>query len=109
MISDEHLSPKYVHPGNLNNVARMQFGGMDALLYFGSIRMSASSVTGTGPGESFGLYKEKNNGSCGCTSPSSSPIIPKPKVKRGCSISYRSGGTLRQGFSSGTISDKSCF
>ena len=70
--------------------------------------MAASSVTGTGPGESHGLYKEKNNGSCGCTNPSV-PALDKPKIKRGCSVSYRSGGVLRQGFSSGSISDKSCF
>lgn len=70
--------------------------------------MAASSVTGTGPGESNGLYKIQNNGGCGCTSPSN-PSPPKPKKKTGCFVSYRSGSVLNHGFSSGSVSNKSCF
>jgi len=70
--------------------------------------MAASSVTGTGPGESNGLYKIQNNGSCGCSSPSTPPQ-PKPKKKIGCFVSYRSGGVLSHGFKNRHTSEKSCF
>lgn len=82
--------------------------GKEALSSFG-VKMAASSVTGTGPGESFGLYKPQNNGSCGCTSfPSAQP---KPVVrKRGCSLrGFSGGGVVRYTSRSSSLGEKSCF
>lgn len=71
--------------------------------------MAASSVTGTGPGESFGLYKPQNNGSCGCTS----PAVEEPKKiskKVGCFRRYVSEpSSPRYNSNSGGTVDRSCF
>lgn len=72
------------------------------------VKMAASSVTGTGPGESGGLQKPQHHSGCGCGS--STTVIPAKKPeKRGCFIKSRSGGVLRHGSSSGFTSEKSCF
>lgn len=71
--------------------------------------MAASSVTGTGPGESNGLYKPQNNGSCGCTS---FPVDNKktPPRKRGCFSRHFSGSAIvRYNSSSPGSSERSCF
>lgn len=71
--------------------------------------MAASSVTGTGPGESNGLYKPQNNGSCGCTSPATE--IPKKPVKKfGCFRRHLSdSASVGYNSHSGGVSEKSCF
>lgn len=72
--------------------------------------VAASSVTGTGPGDSNGKYKPQNNGSCGCTSPSNPATISTIKRKKGCVISHGSGSKFVQyGHSSGALKIKSCF
>jgi hypothetical protein len=72
--------------------------------------VAASSVTGTGPGDSNGKYKPQNNGSCGCTSPSTATTFKAIKRKRGCVVSHGSGNKFTQyGQSSGALKIKSCF
>lgn len=68
--------------------------------------MSATSVTGTGPGMALGPdggpapWKPENNGGC-CGKPVDPPE-PAPRVKRSCRTTYRSGGIVRYGAGSGT-------
>lgn len=51
--------------------------------------MAATSVTGTGPGESFGKQKPENNAGCG-----GDPVeeVKKKIFKPGCHISYKTRG-----------------
>lgn len=71
--------------------------------------MVASSVTGVGQGDSRGLYKPQNNGSCGCTSPSV-PQNPKLPQKKGCYFFYSSNnGSVGHRINSNIRSSKSCF
>lgn len=83
--------------------------GQGGLPPYSGVFMAASSVTGTGPGESNGLYKPQNNGSCGCTSPITE-ISKKPAKKFGCFRRYLSG-SASAGYnqSSISVSEKSCF
>jgi hypothetical protein len=71
--------------------------------------MAASSVTGTGRGESFGKYKPQNNGSCGCTSPASAEGEKVKRKKSGCFVGYSSGGVMRYNQRSPSVQSKSCF
>lgn len=72
--------------------------------------MAASSVTGTGQGDSNGLYKPQNNGSCGCTSPISTDSIPLKRQKKGCVSTHRYGvKSVRYGAGSNGIKVNSCF
>jgi len=48
--------------------------------------MAASSVTGTGPGESFGLRKPNNQCTCGCCADPSTSKTPPKKI--GCKSIY---------------------
>lgn len=60
--------------------------------------MAATSVTGTGPGESFGKQKPENNAGC-C--PGCKEEEPKKKkvIKNGCYVSHKTRGysSLRVG------------
>lgn len=80
-----------------------------SIFFFWRHEMAASSVTGTGPGESHGLYKIKNNGSCGCASFPSETKRPEVR-KLGCFKKYVSGGGfIRYNGGSSGLSEKSCF
>ena len=63
--------------------------------------MAASSVTGTGPGESHGLQKPELHSGCGCCGPASeTPATNKRKthcVKRHSSASKAVGYSSRSG------------
>lgn len=83
--------------------------GTDARIHFLGVDMAASSVTGTGPGESFGKYKPQNNGSCGCTSPASPEQTTVKKRKSGCFVGYSSGGVVRYNQRSSPARSSSCF
>jgi hypothetical protein len=52
--------------------------------------MSASSVTGIGPGESHGMKKPANNCGCPCGS-TPEEVVSNPPLKRGCVVSYSYG------------------
>lgn len=52
--------------------------------------MAASSVTGTGPGESFGKQKPDNNASCGAGD--TPEEVTKKVIRNGCVVSYKIGG-----------------
>ena len=52
--------------------------------------MAATSVTGTGIGESFGKQKRENNASCGAGDDPEE--VTKKVIKNGCVISYKIGG-----------------
>lgn len=52
--------------------------------------MAASSVTGTGPGESFGKQKPENNASCGGVD--ASKKVKKKVIRNGCFVSYKTRG-----------------
>lgn len=53
--------------------------------------MAATSVTGTGPGESFGKPKPQNNAGC-CSGCKEDEEIKKKIIKSGCHISYKTTG-----------------
>lgn len=57
---------------------------MDAPLFL-ETKMAASSVTGTGPGESFGKQKPELHSSCGCGFPSK-PAPAPTRRRTGCAI-----------------------
>ena len=48
--------------------------------------MAATSVTGTGIGESFGKQKPNNNASCG--GGDTEEEVKKKPIKKGCYVSY---------------------
>lgn len=55
--------------------------------------MSATSVTGRGPGASNGKQKPGNN--CGCSCGQSQETTPSsPSIPRGCVVSYKTGGSV---------------
>ena len=54
--------------------------------------MGATSITGKGPGESFGLHKPENsNGCCGGKAPES---VARTPLKRVCSAKLKIGGSV---------------
>lgn len=71
--------------------------------------MAASSVTGTGPGESHGLQKPENHCGCGCGG--SKQETPKPPQRRiGCfSRHVVNSGVVRNRSGSAPVQSKSCF
>lgn len=72
--------------------------------------MAASSVTGTGPGESHGLQKPENHCGCGCGGGEKSPAVVPSKKRSGCNRRYSIGSTnVRYSSGSGSSSIKSCF
>jgi hypothetical protein len=96
-------------PSYIDTIAWRQFGAWMPQSILEST-MAASSVTGTGPGESFGKYKPQNNGSCGCTSPASTEGVQVVKRKKtGCFVGYSSGGVVRYNQRSSSVQSKSCF
>jgi len=71
--------------------------------------MAASSVTGTGLGESGGLQKHHLHSGCGCCGQPSTPSS-KPKRKSGCVLRMASRSPVVRGsFSVGTVRSSSCF
>lgn len=76
--------------------------------FFGD-KMTASSVTGTGPGESHGLQKPELHSGCGCCS-NKQAVPAKPPRKRGCFSSYRTNcGNITYKSNDGKLGGKSCF
>lgn len=73
--------------------------------------MAASSVTGTGPGESHGLQKPENHCGCGCGGGGEkSPAVSPSKTRSGCRRSYSVGSAnVRYSSGSGATANKSCF
>ncbi len=57
--------------------------------------MGATSVTGTGPGESGGRYKPANQNCCGggCATPDET--TPTPPPKKSCHVKYNIGRSTR--------------
>jgi len=53
--------------------------------------MAATSVTGTGIGESNGKQKPGNNASCG--GGDTEDVVKKKVIKNGCFVSYKTRGT----------------
>lgn len=77
--------------------------------FFSGEQMTASSVTGTGPGESHGLQKPELHSGCGCCS-SKQPVQPKPPRKRGCFSAYKANcGSITYRSNNGKLGSKSCF
>lgn len=71
--------------------------------------MAASSVTGTGPGESGGLQKPHLHSGCGCCSQASSSSS-QARRKTGCVVRTKVQSPIARGsFSGGSIRSGSCF
>lgn len=70
--------------------------------------MVASSVTGTGPGESFGKYKPENNCGCGCVENSPSNTSAYSSKVSNCKIRYNSCKINNIKIKSGSNSIKIC-
>ena len=72
-----------------------------------SIKMAASSVTGVGPGESFGKYKPQNG--CGCGGGNSTNVaVQSSTVKKSCHIRYNSCNNDKINISKGINSIEIC-
>jgi hypothetical protein len=71
--------------------------------------MAASSVTGTGPGESFGKQKPQHHSGCGCCGQAQEQTGPKQVSRKGCHVRYSSGSGGKHRIQSGFSSNKSCF
>lgn len=54
--------------------------------------MGATSVTGTGPGESFGKPKPQNNAGC-CPGCKEEEKLTKKVIKNGCYVTYKSSNS----------------
>ena len=68
--------------------------------------MGASSVTGTGQGDSHGVYKPEHNNGCGCKKEDPSPK-PLPGMPIGCFVKTNSSNTIKIR-TGGSISIKVC-
>jgi len=55
--------------------------------------MGATSVTGTGPGESFGEYKPENSSGCCPSGPAQEASTPT-RIRRQCAAKVRTGGSV---------------
>ncbi len=63
--------------------------------------MGATSVTGTGPGDSHGLRKPENS-SCHCGGCVTTEETASPSPKKGCRVSYKSCSKLSKKVGSST-------
>ena len=71
--------------------------------------MAASSVTGTGPGESHGLQKPQNHCGCGCGGATTKSEAP-PVRRVGCVKRHVvSSGVVKHAERSAGVDSKSCF
>jgi hypothetical protein len=71
--------------------------------------MAASSVTGTGPGESNGKQKPHLHSGCGCCGPAQEQASPVPVVRKGCRVRYSSGYGGKYRIKSVISRNNSCF
>ena len=72
--------------------------------------MAASSVTGTGPGESMGLQKPQLHSGCGCCGSSGDAPPPARKRRVGCVVrTGTNSSVVRNTSSSGPVRSGSCF
>lgn len=77
--------------------------------FFWSQFMVASSVTGTGQGESFGKYKPQNSSGCGCGCGNGSNIfVQSSMVKRNCIVRHNFGNINKINIGSSINSSKIC-
>lgn len=77
--------------------------------FFSETTMAASSVTGTGPGESFGKQKPELHSGCGCCA-GGKPKDPRPARRRvSCVREYSSSAPpVRYSHSSPSVRVGSC-
>ena len=70
--------------------------------------MTASSVTGVGPGDSHGLQKKENHCGCPCCGGTPTETVSNPPVKRGCVTNYSVGRSARYASGGKASSIKVC-
>lgn len=68
--------------------------------------MGANSVTGVGPGESYGRYKREHNNGCGCKDVDISE--PPPSRPVGCVVRTRTGPGVVKYKTGRSVSIKVC-
>ena len=68
--------------------------------------MSATSVTGVGPGDSYGRYKPEHNNGCGCNRKREEK--PKSQKPVGCRVVVGGQGVVRYRAGGSTIKVKTC-